>query len=120
MKKYIEHLHILIVSLLSITLLFGCQRIDSGIIVNKQYEPYREYETTLLMYSGNIPIMIPQREYDYPDYVIYVKGTYKGKERTEKWYISKSLYDSLNIGGSICANSDCSEKDNNNLVIDKN
>ena len=82
-------------------LLIGCHRLDSGIVIHKEFEPEHSQTYIAYIYTGktNIPVFqtrtIPDRWY------IIIEGVIDAKKRKETIYVSKDEYESINIGDFI-------------------
>lgn len=105
--------------LLLCAVLFGCKnKLKEGDVVEKWYEPKSEYMMMLpiTISDGKNTITIYQYYWieDNEDWVVKIKGTYKGKERTEMVYVSPQNYECLNVGSHIVIGKDCSLSDDNN------
>lgn len=104
--------HFLIFTLL----LYSCNRLESGEVLNKEYEP----ATTFVMFmpmviddKGNT-IMIPYIIYDNEDYKLTVRGQYEGKTRFETVYVTEACYKSTLVGDTWHKSADCHFSDFNN------
>lgn len=94
--------------------LAACNKLDKGTVTQKWYEPETIYVQYMYIYNGKDMIMIPYIVVDAEDYCVKIKGTYKGKERSETVYVPATTYDCLNIGSTLVVGKDCSFSDNNN------
>lgn len=118
-KKLITHsLCILLASVL-----FSCNHLEEGEVVGKHYEPYNEYimmmPITISTGKTTSTMMIPYFIQDNEDFVLHVKGEYKGKERIEEVYVSKACYTQMQNGDRWYKTEDCSFSDNNNIETEQ-
>lgn len=99
MKKII----LIVIILLIAVLLVGCsQEISDGEVYNKEF---KEAHTQIVMipttmYNGktSTTIMIPYTYY-YPDrYIIYIKKFEDNEWKTADYYVTKEIYETINIG----------------------
>lgn len=88
-----------------IIFLFSCGReLDSGEIIEKVYEPAYQYVQFIPMAisCGNnctTTMQIPYVVYIDESWAFIVKGENKeNKQITEKWYVDKNTYDSIDVG----------------------
>lgn len=111
----------LLVMALLIIVLGGCNKLDSGTVISKRYEPARTYVAwmPLTMSTGKsiMVIMVPYTIYDNEDYVLRIKGKHKGKDIVESVYTSQSCYNKTIVGDHWAKTDDCSFKDNNNRKV---
>jgi hypothetical protein len=105
-------------SLLSLTLLLfiSCNRLESGVIIQKETEPERVYQTLQHIQIGKVATYIPITHFDDEDYKITVHGSINEKEVTEVYYIPESNYDTLKLGDVVCLKG-WSKKPNNDTKI---
>ena len=95
----------------------SCSHVESGKVVSKDYEPYREYTTTTFSRVGNVSVPVTMHHRDYEDWTITING-YEGSsddKEDELVYVSKKVYDNLNIGDYFTFDENKhSYRDNNN------
>ncbi len=105
-------------ALLGCILLMGCNHLEEGTVVNKHYEPMEQNLVfiPLVMSNGKTTTttLIPYFVTDNEDYVLHIKGVYKGEEVIEKVYTSKECYESMQNGDGWVKTQYCSFSDNNN------
>lgn len=94
--------------------LVSCNRLKEGYVVEKYIEPEREYMMLMPMQCGKTTVMIPMRVHDNEDYVVKIKGYYRGEYREESIYINPYRYDTLKSGQFFCVDNHCSREDDNN------
>lgn len=101
--------------------LSSCNKLEEGDVVEKWYEPTHTYvalmPTTISNGKTTSTIMIPYVITDYEDWVVKIKGKYKGEERTETIYVSQKQYECLSVGSHLKLNEDCSTADENNHKV---
>lgn len=106
-------------ALLICVILTGCNRLEEGVVVDKHYEPTEQIVTILplVMSTGTsvTTIMMPYTMIDNEDYVLHIKGVYKGKEVVEQVYTSKECYEQMRVGDRWTKTQYCSFSDNNNV-----
>lgn len=100
------------------TILISCQSLKYGNVVDKWHEPANRQTKMMPMAVPNGKTMsvicIPYSIYDDEDWCIKVKGIgTKGDTLIKKYYISKEVFDTLEIGKFVCLNNSC-DKDTNN------
>lgn len=91
-----------ILCLIMLFSLFGCSSITEGEVYEKEYrEAYTRTQIMPLIISNGktaTPIMIPYIVH-YPErYVIHIKAFVDDEWTTEDFYVSKEVYDSINVG----------------------
>lgn len=98
MKKIICAVLVLSVALA----LCGCDEITEGEVYQKEY---REAYTTVMILPFVISNGKTTKTYavpyfvHYPDrYVVFIKAYQDGEWKTEDFYVSKEVYDTINIG----------------------
>lgn len=105
-------------TLLGCVILLGCNHLEEGTVVNKHYEPMEKdlVVMPLIMSNGETTttMMIPYLVTDNEDYVLHIKGIYKGEEIIEQVYTSKECYENMQNGDSWTKTKYCSFSDNNN------
>ena len=106
-------------------LLYGCNRIKEGQVIEKWHEPESMdlvlLPMTIINGKSTIVIMTPHYIYDGEDFCIKVKGiNKKGDEVIKKFYIEKESYDSLKVGQYICIDGDCLDDDPTYKKVRKN
>jgi hypothetical protein len=89
----------------------GTPKLDEGRVVGMRYEPANTQVMMMPVVISNgrttTTMIVPYYIYDDEDWVLTVTGTLEnGKQRTEDWYISRSAYESLEIGDEVCT-TDC-------------
>ena len=102
----------------------GCSNVlKEGDVVEKWHEPESVYTMLMPMTISDgkttTTYMIPYIIQDNEDWVVKIKGTYKGEIKTEKVYVSPQQYQCLNIGSHLTIGKDCSLSDNNNIETEK-
>ena len=104
--------------LLVVVFLQSCNKLEKGTVVNKHYEPERTYLQMMPIVISNgkttTTMLIPYYITDNEDYVLHVKGYYKGEEIKEEVYVTKECYNSLQNGDLWLKTDDCSFSDINN------
>jgi hypothetical protein len=87
-------------------------------VIDKHYEPKRTSLRMIPMVRSNgkttTTILLPYYITDNEDYVLHVKGSYKGEEIKEKVYVTKECYNSLQNGDLWLKTENCSFRDINN------
>lgn len=105
-------------TLLGCVILTGCNHLEEGTVVNKHYEPMEQNLVVmpLIMSNGKTTtaMMIPYFVTDNEDYVLHIKGIYKGEEVIEQVYTSKECYEQMQNGDKWTKTQYCSFSDNNN------
>lgn len=115
---------VLILMVIFIAIAFiSCNKLKEGEVIEKWYEPERTYVSLMPMYIGNgktfTVIFIPYIITDNEDYVIKIKGKYKGKDRVETVYVNPKEYECLRTGDHFTIGKDCSLTDDNNTKVEK-
>ena len=88
----------LILGIICLVFLAGCDRIERGNIVSKHYEPKKV--TTSMILVGQV--MVPTTSIDDEDWVIMVKGkTKKGKVVTKRVEVTQVFYNSAKVGDFV-------------------
>jgi len=83
---------------LILALTSGCSKpIKSGRVVDKQYEPQREYSVR----QSHDPRLLGFLQYDTytddEDFIIIFKSDKEGENKTRTVYVNKEVYDSLKL-----------------------
>lgn len=101
-------------------LLTNCgETLKRGTIVEKRYEPERDYfiylPMTMISGKSSYIFMMPMMMHDNEDFVITIKGRNPDNEvQVETYYVSKKQYECMTVGDTFVAGEDCSINDNNN------
>lgn len=118
MKNLSTKLSYALYTLLGCVILIGCNHLEEGTVVNKHYEPTEQNLVImpLIMSNGKTTttMMIPYFVTDNEDYVLHIKGIYKGEEVIEQVYTSKECYEQMQNGDKWTKTQYCSFSDNNN------
>jgi hypothetical protein len=89
-------------TLLACVFLLGCNHLEEGTVVGKHYKPMQQNMVLMPTIISNgkiiITVMIPYFVTDNEDYVLHIKGTYKGEEVIEQVYTSKECYEQMQNG----------------------
>ena len=105
-------------TLLVCVILTGCNHLEEGTVVNKHYEPMEQNLIVMPLIISNgkttTTMMIPYFITDNEDYVLHIKGIYKGEEVIEQVYTSKEYYEQMQNGDRWKKTQYCSFSDNNN------
>ena len=81
---------IVLLVILVVAVIDSIPQLDEGVVVSKEYEKSR------LRWTGKMWIR------DDEDWCIYVEGvTDSGKQRTERWEVSESLYNLIDVGDFV-------------------
>ena len=94
-------------------------KINHGQVLEKWYEPQREYITFIPVRMGKSTILVPYHITDNEDWCIKILGMYKGKKDIESFYISKERYEKIQRGDKICIDGFCYDEDPNNKKVKK-
>lgn len=89
-------------------------KIHEGTVIEKWYEPPNEYTTVTYIPNGGIMVPITHYWYDGEDYAVKVKGEFKGRPRTETFYVTEWHWKQLKVGGCFNDSIPCSVRDKNN------
>jgi len=121
LNKNLFEICLVIIFLLAI--LISCQGLKYGNVVEKWHEPATQHTKMMPMViptgKTTCVVFMPYIVYDNEDWCIRVKGIgTKGDSLTQKFYVSKAAYDTLNVGNFICVNGAC-DKDTNNVKFRK-
>ncbi len=83
--------------LLLILLLSSCVSYDKGLVVEKLHEP-GQYDATFTptLIQGET-YMVPHWYWDNEDFVLIVVGKRHGKPYRERWYLSKSEWEQVQL-----------------------
>jgi len=123
MKKIVEKFRLntivkLIICIVTISFCIGCNKLDEGIVIEKWYEPT---QTNLMMMPITISngktfttTYMPYYVTDSEDWCVKIKGKYNGKERIETVYLTKIMYDGLQVGDYLKLGDGCNTEDTNN------
>jgi hypothetical protein len=89
--------------ILSILLLclMGCQKLESGVVIDGHHEPARSWVSIMPIYTGKTMMMIPMIHFDDEDWIIIVEGEHDGELRQETWYVSEAQYTNIEIGDNV-------------------
>jgi hypothetical protein len=80
-------------------LIFGCDHVHVGTVVDKHIEPAHYYTTVYYTTVGKVHIPHYIRHWDDEDYVVTIHGVDDGGDTTnEDYYVSYEEYHSINIG----------------------
>lgn len=80
-------------------LLFACDHVHVGTVVDKHIEPERYYTTTTYSHVGKVMVPHTWHHWDDEDYVITVHGIDDGGDTVnEDYYVSYEEYQSIGIG----------------------
>jgi len=118
MKKVKTNFSYTLYAVLACVFLVGCNHLNEGTVVGKHYEPMQQNMMLMPMVMSNgkttTTMMIPYFVTDNEDYVLHIKGTYKGEEVIEQVYTSKECYEKMQNGDTWTKTDYCSFSDNNN------
>jgi hypothetical protein len=89
-------------------------KIHSGVVTGHWYEPERDYTYIMFTHVGKTTIPIIYHVHDDEDFVIKVKGTYKGRDRSETFYLNKADWLELMPGSCFNDSIPCWRDDPNN------
>ena len=124
MKNLKTKLSYALYTVLACVLLISCNHLEEGIVVGRHYEPTEQNMVImpLIMSNGKTTttMMIPYFVTDYEDYVLHIKGVYKGEEVIEQVYVTKDCYERLQNGGTWYKDDSCSFSDDNNTKERRN
>ena len=79
--------------------LFSCNKLEEGTIVNKFYEAPRHY--TFVEYNVALKMSMVKNRYDDEDYVLIIYEVIKGDTIIERLEVSYKTYDLYSIGDRI-------------------
>ena len=100
---------------LLLSALASCNRgPDSGLIVDKHYEPERTYFSLLPVYNGKSFSYIPVTNYDGEDFILVIQATKRDGIIYRNVYVSPECYYSSEIGETWQRSNDCTFRDENN------
>jgi hypothetical protein len=118
MKRLNNKLSYALYTLLGCVILTGCNQLEEGTVVDKHYEPMEQNLVLMPLVMSNgkttTTTMIPYFVTDNEDYVLHIKGIYRGEEVIEKVYTSKECYEQMQNGDKWTKTQYCSFSDNNN------
>ncbi len=118
MKNLNNKLSYAIYIVLACVLFTSCNHLEEGEVIGRHYEPTTQNIMILPLIMSNgktkTTMMIPYLVTDYEDYVLHVKGLYKGEEVIEQVYVTKECYNNLQNGGTWYKDDNCSFSDDNN------
>ena len=118
MKNLKTKLSYALCTLLGCVILIGCNHLEEGTVVNKHYEPMEQNLVMMPLIISNgkttTTMMIPYFVTDNEDYVLHIKGIYKGEEVIEQVYTSKECYEQMQNGDKWKKTQYCSFSDDNN------
>lgn len=115
---------VLAVMLLLCAVLSGCKNVlKEGDVVEKWYKPTTKYMIyqPIIISDGKTTTTIPMYYWvtDNEDWCVKIKGTYKGKDKTETVYVSPQQYECLQVGNHLVLGKDCSLSDDNNTQVER-
>jgi len=84
---------------LLVVVLFSCNKLEEGNVVNKFYEAPRHY--TIVEYNVALKMSMVKNMYDDADYGLIVSDVIKGDTITERHEVSSKTYDLYSIGDRI-------------------
>ena len=106
--------------MLCFVVLFSCQGLKCGHIIDKWHEPAESHMILLPISTGKTVILIPYWIYDNEDWCIKVLGeTTKGDTTQRIFYINKTAFDTLKIGDFIYTDKYCNSDENNTKIKDE-
>jgi len=80
-----------------VILLIGCNKLDSGIVVDKEFVPAHTERYYIMIGK----VLTPQTRRVPEKWYITIEGEHNNRIKREKNSISKSDYESINIGDFI-------------------
>ena len=103
MKKISVGVFILgkVIVLLSIALLIGCHKLESGVVRKKYFVAAHNEMYTTVISNGKTVIPIVQQRFVPDKWYITIEGEYNGKTRKEDFSITESEFEKVNIGDFI-------------------
>jgi len=84
-----------------LAMLAGCNKLDSGIVIRKHFEPAHTEIYTTFIYAGKTPVPMVNSRWVPDEWRITVEGEHKGKIRRELFSVTEAEYESVNIGDFI-------------------
>lgn len=85
-----------------IGILAGCSiPIESGQVLEKRYEPQREYTEKGTRFFGKVLTLYTREMIDDEDFIITFGKRENDKYQTRQVYVDKTVYDSLKIGDNF-------------------
>lgn len=105
--------------IISILFLAGCaNKLKEGYVIEKWHEPRTEYMMLMPMVISDgksvTTIYTPYWIVDNEDWVVKIRGKYKGKVIEESVYVGEKQYECLSVSSHLKINEDCSTDDLNN------
>lgn len=86
---------------LFIVSLIGCYKLNSGIVIHKEFVAEHSQSYYTYIYTGKTSIPVPHTRTVPDSWYITIEGAIKGKTRTKTFAVSKDEYKSMNIGEFI-------------------
>jgi len=86
---------------LFIVLLIGCNKLDSGIVIEKTFVPKHTQTYIAYIQVGNTRTATPRTRRVPDRWYITIEGVHNNKTKREKYSIAESNYEKINIGDFV-------------------
>lgn len=100
--------------------LVACNKIESGTVIERIYEPSEKRLVLIPTRVGNVTIFHQHWHYDDEDFILVVENNDTNEKITRRVHVSKSCFDAAKVGDDWYKSLDCSFTDDNNYTIKDN